>query len=278
MSLSESEQHALIARLQQGDTTVFDALYAAIEQGVYGYIRGVLTRDDQEAQEIAQDTRLYVLTQALQRYDPTRGRLLPFVKQSARWMALRYYRERERRGEVELLLSQLRVRHPNLDSDPELADILAYARGRVAPSAEAMALDVEYERLQAQVYDELFQLTFTHSTSPPHHLVALGFRLWPDPVPEDTGTRAPPGKPSPVWPPRRIVAELSDTALTTLVGQLEEGLVHAVTYLSEARIRTHLGALRQRLEQSVHAICLELQLDLPPGVSRWPGIMARASG
>ena len=49
MSLSESEQHALIARFQQGDTTVFDALYASIEQGVYGYILGMLTRDAQEA-------------------------------------------------------------------------------------------------------------------------------------------------------------------------------------------------------------------------------------
>ena len=183
-------------------------------------------------------------------------------------MALRYYRERGRRGEEELLLRQLRVRHPDLDSDPELADILASARGRVAPSPEAMALDVEYEHLQAHVYDELFQVTFTHSTSPPHHLVALGFRLWPDPVPEDRGTRTPPGKPSAVWPPRRITAELSDTALTTLVGQLEEGLVHAVAYLSEARIRAQLGVLRQRLEQSVHAVCRELQLDLPPLVCR----------
>jgi hypothetical protein len=233
---------------------------------------GVLTRDDQEAQEIAQETRHYFLHTGIHQYAPDRGRLLPFIKASARWMALRYYRKREQRGEVELLLSQLRARHPDIDTDAELADILAYARGGASPSAEAIALDAEYERLQAEVHDELFQITFTHGTSPPHYLVALGFRLWPDPVPEGSGTRTPPRKPSPVWPPRRIVAELSDTALTTLAAQLEDGLVHAATYLSEARIRALMSDLRQHMEQNVHAICMQLQReprqsdrpDLPP--------------
>jgi hypothetical protein len=81
--------------------------------------------------------------------------------------------------------------------------------------------------------------------------------IWPDRTSQA-------GKSAPVWPSRRIVAELSTTALTTLAGQLEDELVRAVTYLSEAHIRDSLSALRRSLGQSVHDVLQQLQLHFPP--------------
>jgi len=115
MSLSESEQSALIVRLQQGDTTAFDELYAAIEQGLNGYIR-TLTLDEDEAQEIAQDTWRYFIEIGVQRYNPGAGRSpLSFIKVSARWAALNYFRKRAEWRRVERLLKEFKSRHPDID-------------------------------------------------------------------------------------------------------------------------------------------------------------------
>jgi DNA-directed RNA polymerase specialized sigma24 family protein len=264
MSLSPSEQSALLARARQGDNAAFDVLYAAIEQGVYGYIR-TLTWDDHEARAIAQDTRLSFFLNGMKHYDPEGGRsLLSFVKASARWVTLNALRENGARRRVELLLSELASRHPELDHEAEFADFLAYESDAATPDTQIQSLDIEHERFRAEVQAELFEFTFTHGTSPPHHLIALGFHIWPDRPVEKTGKRTPARKPSPVWPPRRIVAELSDTTLTTLTGQLEDGLVHGLTYLDETRIRACLRELRQRMAQSVHAILMQLHLNLPP--------------
>ena len=98
------------------------------------------------------------------------------------------------------------------------------------------------------MHDELFRITFTHRTSPPHHLVAFGFaRL--------AGLS--------VWPPRKIVTNLSDTPLEPLETQLEDELCRS-HHLPKNDIQNHLSDLRQRMGQSVHDILMQLDADLPP--------------
>jgi hypothetical protein len=64
------------------------------------------------------------------------------------------------------------------------------------------------------VKEELYRITFAGNLCPPHEVIALGFRdLW---RPQSDGKD--------MWPPRRIVSELSDTPFANLCAQLEEEL------------------------------------------------------
>jgi hypothetical protein len=129
-----------------------------------------------------------------------------------------------------------------------VADIVNQVIQVADPGPETQVLDVEHRRLKQALHDKLFRLTFTHGTSPPHHLVAFGFaRLL--------------GLPD--WPPRTIVAELSDTALKPLETQLEDELLRS-KYLPEPRLRHHLSDLRHQMDKTVHDILMQLGADLPP--------------
>jgi DNA-directed RNA polymerase specialized sigma24 family protein len=144
MSLSDADQKALMARARQGDEAAFAEVYASIEPGVLGYIR-TFTQDEDEAREIAQDTRLYFFQTGMQRYNPEAGRsLLSFVKASARWAAVNYLRKRGERRRVERLLSEFQSRHPELHPAAECADFLAYVHDATTPGTETQAVDAEH--------------------------------------------------------------------------------------------------------------------------------------
>jgi hypothetical protein len=152
-------------------------------------------------------------TKALPRYNPSRSRFRTYAKSYAENQVKQFYTRKRKIREGELFGSDLT---PAGDAEKDTATWEASIPDPRS-SVEATLISVE----QA---NRLLQTTF-NSTSPPHQVLIFGFdRLLK-------------------WPPRRIVAELSDLTLRTLETQLEEDLVDIIG-LGPTIIRDCLRKLR----------------------------------
>jgi RNA polymerase sigma factor (sigma-70 family) len=179
-----------IARAQQGDTEAFDALYAAHAGPIAGFIRPRVARDE-DAQDVAQQTWLQVWTR-LASYDPARASFYTFARYWASVMLLRHYDERSRRG-VEIIISDLTLKYPNLVAEEGLAAIIE----RLAPTAVG---PLEHPAV-ADVHTQLLRRSFDGS-SPPHQVIAFGFS-------RVSG-----------WTPREIARDRSNVPLRDLAREL----------------------------------------------------------
>lgn len=245
MSLTVCEEHSLIARARQGDSTAFEDLYGAYEKQVYAFIKARTFFDDGAAQEIAQDTRIHIWAEKLSEYDPGRKGFLAFAKFWAHIMLHRYYKAAQQRAKVETLAMEFQRRYPG--QEQELGDVLAYLGAQASPSVEETLLLEEDAEREPEMFEELARITFGGS-SPPHQLIALGFHVLPAPAAPQEAPRKRRDRavPSP-WPPRRIVAELSDTLLKPLEATLEHEHVRT-SELPEERVRSHFEPLRNNMD------------------------------
>ena len=247
--IKECARRVLLAHAKQNDRKALDTLCKSMEQPIKGYIRVCTLCDEDEEKDILQETLKYFVQTGFDKFDPDKGRrLVPFVKESARWAMLRHYRARGQWGKLKKLAAKFGRRYHSIYQEPEAPDIVSQAIQVDNPDPETQVLDVEHQRLEEALHDKLFQLTFTHGTSPPHHLVAFGFaRLL--------------GLPN--WPPRTIVAELSDKTLKSLETQLEDELLRS-KHLPEPRLRNHMSDLRRQMDKTVCDILTQLGEKLPP--------------
>jgi RNA polymerase sigma factor (sigma-70 family) len=242
MRLPIEEETTLIARSRQGDRAAFDTLYAACEPQVNGFVRS-RTRDDHDVQQIVQNTRL-IVWEKIPIYDPSRARFTAFTKYWAGLMLLRYYAEQQQRHRLEVLFSELQARYADLEQETEISAVLARVAVHRNPSVEDETLLAEEEQeVDVEVYNELLRITFS-GASPPHQLMAFGFKLLPGESPQET------------WKPQKVVAELSALFLRILEEKLEYAYVQT-SQLPEARVRCHFERLRQSMDRTLDEVVTE---------------------
>jgi RNA polymerase sigma factor (sigma-70 family) len=241
LSLAEptsTAQDELIRRAQQGDRAAFDELYRAHQRVVYGYVRARV-RNDEDAQDVAQKTWIEVWNN-LSSFDPQRGSLRAFATRYwAHFMIMRHYGERK--GD------------PTLLGPDETIERYRPAFGETERVDEAGPDALWEDEAPAEVYAQLLALTFGGS-SPPHQLVAFGY----------TKLLA--------WPPRRIVAELSDRPLVEVAAQLEQAYRHE-SGLPDALVRPAFEPLRQAMERRFAAV-----VDEPKTRETYPRLLERIVG
>jgi DNA-directed RNA polymerase specialized sigma24 family protein len=208
-------------------TVDFEELYNIHKTQVDGFIRMRATQEA-DAQDISQNT-WKTLHEKLALYDPSRP-FRPFALYWASIMLVRYYSAREARRKVEVLFSELRVRHPDLKEE-DLGEVVARFRANSTPSAEEAVIGAEEATRLAGAYDELLHITFD-GPSPPHQLLAFGFCKLLG------------------WTPREVVSRYSETPLRHLVEELMSGYAEKAL-LAEDRIRLCFERLRQLMEHPV---------------------------
>lgn len=211
-----AEEGALTDRARIGDREAFDVLRARHRTRVYGFIRVRVSSDDTD------DLEQEIWIKAWERmptYDKRRAPFVAFVVYWAGIMLLRHHRLKGRRRAVELLFSELLRRFPKLGEEAEFSNDVDSLAVVPEPDAEE----------ESQRYGGLLEATFC-SDSPPHQLLSFGLcKLVAD------------------WPPRRIVAELSDTSLREVTVQLEQAYLEESS-LPEAVVRPCFARLHDRLE------------------------------
>jgi len=212
----------------------------AVDSVICGYIRA-RTDDTHAAAEVAQETRLSLcgysrartgdanateeeVTQeafrafmraGFAKYDPAKGRVTTYAKGCAHLMLMRYYTAQQHRSRVTMLLSEFRTRYPGFNDATDTRDVLERLPEVATPPRETEMIAMEESDLRQQVLEELYRLTFASGLCPPHEVIALGFRkLWRARGDEEAG--ASPGQSTAIWPPRRMVSELSHTPLASL--------------------------------------------------------------
>jgi DNA-directed RNA polymerase specialized sigma24 family protein len=245
MSLKDTDETFLIDRAKQGDGEAFNELYARHEKKVYGFIRA-RANSDTDVREIAQQTRLEV-QRRMSTYDPApdpaRRSFYAFAKFWARILLLRYYQDKGKLREREVLFSELVARFPDLEG--EIEGVLARLAPYSGSSVEDEAIRSEEEKNLSEVYEELLCLTF-NSPSPPHQLIAFGFTKLLE------------------WKPREIVARLSDLPLRELEEKLERDYLEK-SQLPEDRILPCFRQLRESLDRMLREVVKERKtLDTYP--------------
>jgi DNA-directed RNA polymerase specialized sigma24 family protein len=235
---TQTAQQQLIRRAQQGEREAFDELHSLHQGSVFGYIRARVRNDD-DAQDVAQRTWIEVWNN-IKSFDPQRGSLHAFATRYwAHFMIMRHY-------------SDLKGEAMPLAPDENI-EIYRPAFGEAGHPVKAYPDASWDEEAPAEVYTQLLALTFG-GPSPPHQLLAFGF----------TKLLA--------WPPRRIVAELSDRSLAELAAQLEQAYLHE-SELPEALVRPAFARLRQALERRFGEV-----VDEPKTRETYPQLLDRIVG
>lgn len=172
----------------------FDALHGQLEKGIRGFLRRHNIYDEDRLSEVSQDVWLAVWDN-LPTYNPARASFYHFVKYWATVMIRRYQERQQRSRTTEVVASDIRVTSLDPEADETLDEVLSRLAAQELPTLDPA--------VYVEVYGALLQATFG-SSSPPHQLVAFGFRKVGD------------------WTPRRMVQELSDEALRSLETRLEQ--------------------------------------------------------
>lgn len=238
MSRAEDEP-TLINQAQQCNRTAFGMLYAQYDKQIYGFIRG-RSHDDPIAQEVAQKTREQVWRK-MPTYDPARASFRTFTHYWAGIMLLRYYGEQRQQNKVEMLFSELQRRYAELAEEREIGDILAHVAAHQHPSHEQTRLAEEEAEAMVNAFEDLLRLTFG-GTSPPHQLIAFGFRQ----LVQD-------GEPPEAWKPAKMVAELSDIPLRDLSQRLDEAYLKT-SQLPRALVQSHFSPVRQSMTHPLREV------------------------
>jgi DNA-directed RNA polymerase specialized sigma24 family protein len=217
----------LIERAKRGDRAAFDMLYARHERRVRGFIRARAAKDTNTQEEIAHLTWL-TAWQKLPTYEPHRSSFPTFVKYWASLVLLRYYEAQGLQRKVEVLFSEFITRFPGLAEEESVVPFLQLPALVERPLEEILLL-AEDEGILTTAYEDLLRLAFSDS-SPPHQLIAFGFAKLL------------------AWPPRKIVAELSDVRLKALAARLEREYVHTAQ-LPQDRVRPYFRQLQEVLNR-----------------------------
>ncbi|GEM_PF-2562950 len=233
----KEREKQMIAHARQEDRQAFDELYALHEKGINGFIR-VRARDDSDARQVAQETRL-IVWEKMPTYNPARAPFPAFAKYWAGFMLLRYYSRKKDARRQEALFSELQHRFRDLEQEPEIEGLLARLSSDAGRSisAEEELLRAEEHEERLQTYEKLLRLTFG-SCSPPHQLNAFGFvRL--------LGMK-----------PQQVAAELSEPPLKELTERLEKEYVEQ-SQLPESRVLPHFRPLHEKLEKPFSKVVTE---------------------
>jgi hypothetical protein len=266
-----AEDLALVERFRTGDHEAFETWYTSINEQLQGYLRTLLDPKDKDAlDDIIQNTHVYFVRRGFDKYDPSRGSLYWFVKYIAGLMLKSFYKEQYEwewmpvtHLEDSQATSELRR-----DIDAWLVDNSTIYKHRAATqSPEQVLYREEYRKLAAEALDRFFHLAFDPDTTPPHEAIAFGFgHLCRD---LDHAAKTPSD-----WPPRRIVGELSDTALTQLQEQLEVLLTESFERLPHP-VADRLRGLREQMQQRVADVVAHLKRHNPHATPRWPNTFAQ---
>jgi len=226
-SVREIHQESLMAvesvicgyiRARTGDTHAADEITQETRLSLCGYSRAQ-TGGAQAADEVAEEAFRALVRAGFAKYDPAKGRLTTYTKGCAHLMLVRYYTAQLQGSRVTRLLSEFGTRYPGFNPEADTGDVLERLPAVATPSRETVAIATEEQPLRQQVLDELYRITFAGTLCPPHEVIALGFRkLWPAQIDEEA--EASPRQSAVIWPPRRMVSELSHTPLASLHTQL----------------------------------------------------------
>jgi RNA polymerase sigma-70 factor (ECF subfamily) len=143
---SATTDEALLSRVQSGDMTAFDALYARYETRLFSYLRALLA-DRRDAEEVFHDAFMKSLDADATTFKE--GGFRPWLYKVARNLALNRLRDTERAHKKHAAAEEVRVSHgPDGATDAEDA---LHAR------QVAAALDSAVHRLPPALY-ELYHL------------------------------------------------------------------------------------------------------------------------
>jgi DNA-directed RNA polymerase specialized sigma24 family protein len=224
-----SDEAYLEELARSGDVAAFDTLWARHADNLRGLVR-VNARNDMDGAEIFQ--QLYVvLREKVGRLDPARGTFRTFARYWARLCTLRYYRESGRRW---VLLPDLMQRHPELEQDDDVLAFLAPSADPTFP-VQTPARDWVEEGHRLRVSRDLLALLL--ADSPPHQLMA--FLLRNAVVPGDA-----------LWPPRRIVAKLSDMSLENLLEIIVDDYAET-SWRPDTEVRADFRPVRVAMDRAV---------------------------
>jgi DNA-directed RNA polymerase specialized sigma24 family protein len=222
----ECAELLLVLRAQAGEVEAFNEWWIRHQKVIVGWIRARVSpggSSDAHVHEILNETFMDLRTKALPRYDPSRSRFRTYAKSYAENRIKQFYTREKKIRERELLGNDI-VPTGDTQEDPEPWEERVPSE---QPSVEAATIGAE----QA---NRLLQTTFT-STSPPHQVIIFGFnRLL-------------------TWPPRDIVADLSDCTLRTLETKLEDDLMDIIG-LGPTTIRECLRKLRDDMHVTFGAL------------------------
>lgn len=274
--------YALVQRFLHGDQEAFETWYAAIEPQFRGFLRG-LGLDDPDHKgveenvvgsigEILQMTQLYLLERGFARYDPARGSLRQYTKSLLKYRAWSYFHQQQQWGWIQVIRLDPTRETTDVAADMEtwlVGHSRAYKHQTDAQSEEQRYLDLTVKpQLAAQLLDTLLQLAFDPALHPPHQALAFGFvHLCRDVDRADTTPSH--------WPPRRLVAELTDTALQQLQAHLEALLTASFDHLPPAAVTARFNALHQQLGKRVAEVVEDLHRHTPRATQAWATSFAK---
>ncbi len=214
-----AREEELIEWAKENDRDAFDALYNMHQAKVRGHIRAQTCND--EDMEIAEGDTWLRAWEQIHKYDRARASFLRWVKMLAGFALLDYYRAEERWDRVHKLVS-------------DLTDVALELEGMGGPEGGVAAVPdsrtgPEESDIPPEVYEKLLCTTF-NSDVPPHQLTAFGFSKLLG------------------YPPRRVVAEMSNISLRELEKRLENEYLDK-SQLPEHKVRPCFKRLRENLER-----------------------------
>jgi hypothetical protein len=192
-----------------------------------GFIR-LQAPNDPDVDDLVQDAWLAVWDR-MPSYERARGTaFMAFARPSAVFTLRRHYRKRRKLRERERPLSDL---EPGSDG----SDVGRSEELHLGSVTDDYPLEVEVDW---KVYEDLLRVTFG-GPSPPHQLLAFG---WSKLIAK--------------WPPRRIVAEHSDTPLKELGAALERAYTEQ-SGLPSACIEPCFALLHRRMDLGFSEVVFE---------------------
>jgi RNA polymerase sigma factor (sigma-70 family) len=243
MLLTPVEERALVLQAVGGDEGAWQRLVASYRSEVFGAIR--VRVPQQDAEDILQETWIRIW-RSLADYNPERAPLVAFLKQHAFWATIDFVRRRKSRTWWETLVSEFRDRFGDADSSGDPFDWIPSA-AQDPEVAEFGAEDLE------EIYNELFQITFTLS-NPPHELLCFGFCKILE------------------WEPRRIAAYLGPDSLEAIEAKLETGCIDE-SELDAEFISACFTPLRDRLQRTLGSLISDQRTRL-----RYRQLLERVAG
>lgn len=244
MGLLPDEERELIEKAKRGRLAVlnnledsedvieegrkaFDELWRAYEVSVKGVINSWLLSPVQRNNDLDDlvNKTAWEVFERIHTYDPDISKFYTWVRIWAKYVLLRYFREQNRRLEVEMLKSELKVAANEVEQDVEES---------IKPAVVVYEDTSDELEDRLAEFENLLRITFDQGGYP-HQLIAFGFIKLLE------------------WKPSEIVDELKGITLRELARKLEDDYVSTLEYESKI-VRNCFKPLHQKMESSLKEV------------------------
>jgi RNA polymerase sigma factor (sigma-70 family) len=224
---TNDHERGLIQRAQQGDSEACNELLTAYDRDIRGSIRP--RAREQDVDDILQEARIRIWKK-IRLYETERAPLVTFLKKYAIWSTLDFYRKRQQRRQVEMLVGEICEHYPDWENDEEMLEIM----GACSPPNQGDDPNREKVHEHEAVLNKLLELWLSIDR-PPHERIAFGYCKMLD------------------WKPGDLAAKSSDELLAQLTADLEADFT-GQSKLDEAFIHSAFESLRSQMPQTLRAV------------------------